>query len=56
MLIIEECRLAMPQENKVGLVCANAGNNKIGDKGCEHLSEASWPLLLYICLGNYLRI
>jgi hypothetical protein len=45
MLILEECRLAKPKENRVGLVFANADSNKIGDKGCEHLSEASWPLL-----------
>ncbi len=45
MLILEECRLAMSKENRVWLVYFNAGGNKIGDKGCEHLSKASWPLL-----------
>ncbi len=45
MLIHEECRLAVPKENIAGLGCINAGNNQIADKGCEHLSKASWPLL-----------
>ncbi len=45
MLILEECQLAMPKANTAELFCFNAGNNKIGDKGCEHLSKASWPLL-----------
>jgi hypothetical protein len=31
MLILEECRLAMPKDNTFGLVCVNAGNNKVGD-------------------------
>ncbi len=31
MLILEERWLAMPKENKVGLVCVNAGYNKIAD-------------------------
>jgi hypothetical protein len=31
MLIIEECRLAVPKENIVALVCVNTDNNKIGD-------------------------
>ncbi len=52
MLILEEDWLAMPKENRVVFVCVYAGNNKIGDKGCEHLSKASWPLLEYIDLGN----
>jgi hypothetical protein len=45
MLILEECRLAVSKEDIVMLICVNAGNNKIGDEGCEHLSKASWPLL-----------
>ncbi len=52
MLILEECRLAMPKKDNLELVCNNAGNNQIGDKGCEHLSKASWPLLEYIHLDN----
>jgi hypothetical protein len=31
MLILEERWLAMPKENRVGLVCVNAENNKIGN-------------------------
>jgi hypothetical protein len=31
MLILEECRLAMPKENSVELACVNAGENQIGD-------------------------
>ncbi len=31
MLIFEECGLAMPKDNKLGLVFVNVGNNKIGD-------------------------
>jgi hypothetical protein len=45
MPLLEECRLAMPKENIVVLVYVNVGNNQIDDKGCEHLSKASWPLL-----------
>ncbi len=45
MPLLEECRLAMPKENKFELVIANADSNKIGDKGCEHLSKALWLLL-----------
>jgi hypothetical protein len=45
MLILEERWLAIPKGNSVGLVFVNAGNNKIGDIGCEHLSKASWHLL-----------
>jgi hypothetical protein len=52
MLILEECRLVMSKENSVVLICVYAGINKIGDKGCEHLSKASWPLLENINLGN----
>jgi hypothetical protein len=52
MLILGECRMAVHKEDNLGLVCVNAGNNKIGDKGCYHLSKASWPLLEYIDLGN----
>jgi hypothetical protein len=45
MLIFEERCLAVPKGNKLEFACVNAGNNKIGDKGCEHLSKASWPFL-----------
>jgi hypothetical protein len=31
MLILEECRLAVPKENTAGLFCANTGHNQIGD-------------------------
>jgi hypothetical protein len=31
MLIFEEHCLAMPKEDRIGLVCINTGNNKIGD-------------------------
>jgi hypothetical protein len=31
MLILEECRLAMPKENISVLVCVNVGKNKIDD-------------------------
>ncbi len=52
MLILKECRLAMPKGNKVGLVFVNKDFNKIGEKGCEHLSRASWPQLEKINLCN----
>ncbi len=52
MLLFEERRLAMSKGNKLELVFVNTGENIIGDKGCEHLSKASWPLLEYIELGN----
>jgi hypothetical protein len=45
MLILEECRLAVPKGNKLELVYGYTDFNKIGDEGCEHLSKASWPLL-----------
>jgi hypothetical protein len=56
MLIFEECRLAVSKGNKFELVCGYTDFNKIGDKGCEHLSKASWPLLQKIDLGNYFMI
>jgi hypothetical protein len=31
MLKHEECRLAVPKENRAELVCINAGNNQIDD-------------------------
>ncbi len=31
MLILAECRLAIPKENIAELVCVNAEHNKIGD-------------------------
>ncbi len=34
MVILKECRLAMPKEDNLELECANTDNNKIGDKGC----------------------
>jgi hypothetical protein len=35
----------MPKEDNIELVFVNAGKNKIGDEGCEHLSKSPWPLL-----------
>jgi hypothetical protein len=31
MLILAESWLAISKKNRVGLVCVNAGNNKVGD-------------------------
>ncbi len=52
MLILDECRMAMPKEDSIGLIFVNAGNNKVCDEGCEYLSKALWPFLEYIELGN----
>jgi hypothetical protein len=46
--------MALTSEYLASFSSLNLGGNQIGNKGCELLGEAKWPILhqLFICENN----
>ena len=40
------------QRNRPGYICGYVGGNQVGEKGCRHLSKATWGELEHISLGS----
>ena len=51
MQVPKQSRMGKAQRNMAGYICGYVDNNEVGEKGCRHLSKATWRELevIYLC-------
>ena len=46
MQVSQQSRMGEAQKNRAGYICGYVGGNEVGEKGCRHLSKATWGQFL----------
>ena len=52
MQVPQQSRMGEAQKNMAEYIWGYVGGNNVGDKGCRHLSKATWEDLEEIYLGH----